>query len=197
MDTYDLDEDPGPANAPGTRHDSRRHWSAVLVVLLVVISSAVAIGVDQRRRAEEFTALVDQVTRGQAAIRYSDARIQSMVQQTSPMLISARAPARVRAGLRQLVQQAAADRVAPTQVRRDAVAGLEVAGWHGEQSRARDAYLEYLDQQIAFLRAVSVDLRTLYRPRVEGGRRLATARQALLEVSPDRPSSDRIRALMR
>lgn len=202
MDTYDLDQDPpgddaepsGPAG--GRLGTTRQRWWAGLLVALLVVTVAGATELDQRDRNREFAVLLGQVSRAQSAVRYSDARIQSMVQYTSPQLTSARAPDRVRASLRQLVQQTAADRVAPLRIRRDAVARLSVRRWHGEQRRARDTYLAYLDGRIAFLQAVAADLRALYRPHWELSWQQTAARTALLKVSPDGPSSNRIRELL-
>jgi hypothetical protein len=201
MESYDLDEDSGAASvdraAPGVRLARRglrrRWWVALAGLVLVLVIAPVAVGADERSRGREFDALVHQVTLGQSAVRYSDAGIQSMVQYTSPQLTSARTPANVRASLRKIVQQAAADRLEPMRIRRDAVAGLPVRRWHGEQRQARDAYLAYLDRKIALLRTVSVDLRALYQPHPENERALAVARDALLKLSPDAPSSTRMR----
>ena len=202
MDTYDLDEDPPVDDAKPSRRSggrlgtTRQRWWAGLLVALLVVTAAGATELDQRDRNREFAALLGQVSRAQSAVRYSDARIQSMVQYTSPQLTSARAPDRVRASLRQLVQQTAADRVAPLRIRREAIARLSVSRWHGEQRRARDTYLAYLDGRIAFLQAVAADLRALYRPHWELSWQLTAARVALLKVSPDGPSSNRIRELL-
>jgi hypothetical protein len=204
MDTYDLDEDDpgaphspaGPGSLTGGGAASRRWWPAALVVVLVIVSAAVAIGADQRSRAREFSALLVQVTRAQTSITYSQGRIQSMVGYTSPQLTSARAPERVRAGLRKIVQDAAADRVGPLRTRRAAVAGLPVHGWHHEQRHARDAYLDHVDQQLGFVQAVAADLRALYRPDPQAQRLQAEARAALLAASPDAATSARIRTLL-
>jgi hypothetical protein len=200
MHTFDLDEEspdavaPGPPGSRGRRGPAGRWWAA-LAVLLLVVGTAVSTGADQRSRDREFSALIEQVTQGQSALRYSYARVLATVEYTSPQLTSPRTPARVRAGLAQIVQQAAADRVAPMRAHRDAVAGLSIAAWHGRQRRARDAYRTYLDEEIGFLRAVAADLHALYRPRTgDGG--LAAARAALLAVSPDPASSERVRKLL-
>ena len=199
MDTYDLDEaDPATADDPPDhrRGPQRRWWPAVLVVALVIVTTAVAIGTDQRGRAREFSALLAQVTRTQASITYSQGQIQAMVGYTSPQLTSARAPASVRAGLRQIVQKAAADRVAPLRTRREAVADLPVGRWHGRQRRARDAYLAYVDQRLGFVQAVAADLGALYRPDPLAQPVQAAARAALLAVSPNAATSAQIRALL-
>lgn len=199
MDTYDLDEaDPATADDPPDhrRGPQRRWWPAALVVALVIVTTAVAIGTDQRGRAREFSALLAQVTRTQASITYSQGQIQAMVGYTSPQLTSARAPASVRAGLRQIVQKAAADRVAPLRTRRAAVADLPVGRWHGRQRRARDAYLAYVDQRLGFVQAVAADLGALYRPDPLAQPVQAAARAALLAVSPNAATSAQIRALL-
>jgi hypothetical protein len=198
VDSYDLDDDPagpGPVAAPTRRARLTRWWPALVV--LVMVSAIALYGVDQRDRDRELTALLAQVEQGQAALRYSDARVQAMVQYTSPQLLSARAPDRVRASLRAVVQQAAADRLQPMSRRRDALAQLSVTGRHTDLYRARAAYLAYLDERIAGLRAVSADLRVLYQPQPRAQRLLTEARNALLRATSADRSAARIRELLR
>lgn len=199
IDTYDLD-DPAPrvpAAAPRRTGPSRRRLAiaAVLVLLLLVVTAGLT-GIDQRSRNRKSDALLALVTQGQATVRYSDSRVQALVQYTSPTLLSARAPERVRASLRQVVQQGAAGQLAPLRARRDAVARLEVTHRHGDLRRARAAYLTYLDQRISYLQAVSLDLRTLYRPQPANRQLLVAARDALLAVDSDAASTARIRELL-
>jgi hypothetical protein len=198
VDSYDLDDDldrPAPA-APAARRNRLTRWWPVLVVLVMV--SAIALyGLDQRDRERELDALLVQVERGQAAIRFSDARVQAMVQYASPQLLSARAPERVRASLRAIVQKAAADRLPPMHQRRAAVARLSVAGWHTDVRRARAAYLAYVDERIAVLLAVSANLRALYQSQPQAQRLLTEARSALLMVVSEDRSAERIRQLLR
>jgi hypothetical protein len=206
VDSYDLDDDPeddldrdrgspAPAAASTRRGRLTRWWPALVV--LAVVTAVALYGVDQRDRDRELEALLVQVEQGQAAVRYSDARVQAMVQYTSPQLLSARAPDRVRASLRALVQQAAADRLEPMRRRRDAVAQLPVADRHGELRRARAAYVSYLDERISVLRAVSTDLRALYQPQTKAQRLLTEARADLLAVSSEDGSTERIEQLLR
>ena len=193
VDTYDLDDDlarPGP-EAP-VEHRSRfaRRWPAFVVLLMVIAVALFA--TDQRNRDHELDALLSRVERGQSAVRYTDAQIQAMVQYTSPHLLSARAPSRVRASLRAVVQKTAADRLEPMQGRRDAVAEVSISGWHRDLRRAQAAYLAYLDERIAVLRAVATNLRALYQPQPAVQRLLAEARAALLTASSDTAATKRI-----
>jgi Tfp pilus assembly protein PilX len=193
MLALDLDDEPDRPD-PSPRGRLRGRAVALLVVALLVVVTAVVAGVDQRNRSREFEALLSQMTQAQSAIQYSYGRIQAMVQYTSPQLTSPGSPERVRAGLRQIVQQAVAERVPLLHRRRAAVAELSPAFWHGDQRRAQDACLAYLDQQIDFLQSATTDLRVLYRSPSQQPR--AAARAALLAVSPDAATSTRIRLLL-
>jgi hypothetical protein len=155
-----------------------------------------AVGLDQRTRIDETRALVEQVALSQSSVEYADARIRAMVAYTSPTLQSARAPEGVRAGLRTLVQETAAERVGPLLERRAAVVDLAVRRWHGAQREARDAYVAYLDERIAVLRAMSVDLRVLFQPQPESALRLKSALDALLASTPDPRLEARLRLLL-
>jgi hypothetical protein len=183
VETLDLDEpgpDPPPVPPPrGDRRRRRRWWVASAVVLLVVLT---LFGVDQRSRYRENDALIDQVSGTQSALAYADGRIGSAVQYTRPALTSAAVPESVRAGLRAIVQKEAAARVAPLLTRRQALADVPVRSWHHDQVRAKTAYAAYLDARIAAYRAISVDLRVLFRPGTESTRRRVTARRALLDL---------------
>ena len=205
MDTYDLDDPEveadrnGPGTDPASRSGRSRSrsvwWGAAGLVLLLV--AGMGFGHDERTRAREFDALMEQVTQGQSAVRYTDARIQAITAYVSPQLLSARAPASVRAGLGTIVQQVAAGRIAPMQAHRDDVAALSVARWHGAQRRAQAAYLAYLDDRIEFARAVSADVDALFRSRPAPSPRLAEARKALLAVSPDPSAASQVRDLLK
>jgi hypothetical protein len=197
VDTYDLDDVRGtddPGRAVG-RRSRRTWWWSIAVVLLLVIAAAGFVR-EEQARGREFDALLAQVTQAQSAVQYSDARLAAIVQYTSPQLLSARAPARVRASLAALVQQAAAGRVAPMQAQRNRVATRSTGRWHPVDGRARDAYLAYLDDRIAFLKAAADDLDVLFKPQPNGPRLRAAARKALLAASPDRAATQRIRALL-
>jgi hypothetical protein len=182
VETLDLDEpgpDPPPAATAGRGRRHRRWWWVAAAVVLVVLA---AFAVDQRSRYRENDALIEQVTRGQSALAYADGRIGSAVGYTRPALTSNAVPERVRAGLRAIVQKEAAARVEPLLRQREALAAVPVRSWHHDQVRAKKTYAAYLDQRIAAYRAISLDLRILFRPQPETTRRRVEARRALLDL---------------
>jgi hypothetical protein len=196
METFDLDDTLDSVPAATGPASSRRHWRWLALAVLLTLAVLILVSADQRARTREFDALFGQVQKGQSTIGYADRRVQAMVEYTSPQLHSAEAPARVRAGLRAIVQESAGQQVPSLQARRDAVFRLEVARWHRGQRSARTAYLAYLDYRIGYLRAISANLRTLYEPQPENARLLNAARQALLNIAPGASSSDQVRALL-
>jgi hypothetical protein len=200
MDTYDLDDDfdldHGPAaTRPVAPTAWRSHWWVALVVLVVLALAGLYL-TDQHSRNREFGALIGQVQQSQSTIGYADRRIEAMVAYTSPQLLSATAPERVRASLRRLVQQTADQQIASIQARRAAVARLKMARWHPSQRSAQRAYLAYLDYRIGYLRAIAKNVRTLYQPQPEDARRLDAARQALLAIAPSLQESDQVQRLL-
>lgn len=184
----------GPGSAGRGSAAQVPRW--LLPAVLLTIVAAVLVGLDQRERGREAEVLLTRVTTAQSSIRYADARVRSMVAYTSPQLLSATAPDRVRASLRSLVMEAAAQQLGTLRERRQAVAAVPVAAWHGGLREARDAYLDYLDERIAVLQEISVDLRALYRSHPESSRLLLAARSALLAISPDAESTAQVSKLL-
>lgn len=164
-----------------TGRPGRRRRVATWLVLALVLAVLYA---DQRTQHGEYDALVSRAASAQASLEYADGRVSAMVLYTSPLLGSSTAEPSVRAGLRELVQQAAREQLPAVVAERDAAAAIRVLPWHRAQRRARAAYLTYLDARTATLRGVATDFRTLYvRDRTTPGL-LADARAAFASAAP-------------
>ncbi len=132
---------------------------------------------DGAARRHETGQLFDRVAAAQASLTYADRRLAGLVAYTSPQLSSPDAPPAVRQSLRAVLQDEAADRLPPLATRRDAVAGVRLLPWHGEERQARDDYLAYLDLRQQALREAAADLDVLYqrRPKTTRARERAWA----------------------
>lgn len=140
----------GDDRAPRTR---RWVW---LVAALAVVAALVA-WADGAQRGREFEAVVDRTAQGAQLARWADGLVGSTVQYASPLLISTRVPADVRAGLGDLVSQSAGRGAADLRQARTALAETTVLPWHSALRQARDAAVAYLDARLAFLDAVAAD----------------------------------------
>ncbi len=154
-------EGPGESLEAAPRRLPHAVVTVLVVLALLVITAVVADGPWRRHEAGQ---LAERAAAAQRSIDFTDRRIAGTVQYASPQLTSAAASPGVRADLQRLVREAAAGRLQPLRERRAAVAATRVAPWHGDELRARSATLDYLDERLRLLEAVSIDLRKLYEP---------------------------------
>jgi hypothetical protein len=134
---------------------------ALLVALALVVGLA---GVAANATAEhrELDRLIARVLDAQDAIAYSDHRVAATVDYTLPLLFGASVSARVRAGLQQLVADAAAGQVDGLAQERTRAAAVRVLPWHRALGRAKRALMKYLDARVSYLRSVATDTQALY-----------------------------------
>jgi hypothetical protein len=146
----------GPVGSP--RRWSRRRWlAAVAVVALLALATAA----DRWVHADEVRVTRANLALAQLTADHADGLIQSTFQYSSPLIVSTRASDQVRAGLRALVMQSAADGAAELRTMRSSVMASRVLPWHGDVRRSREATLAFLDAKIAFLTAGSRDYNAL------------------------------------
>jgi hypothetical protein len=132
----------------------------LLVVALVLGVALVAANTLAAHR--ELDALLTRVVDAQDAIAYSDHRVAATVDYTLPLLFGASVSARVRAGLQQLVADAAAGQVEGLAQERTRAAAVQVLPWHRALGRAKRALVKYLDARVFYLRSVAADTQVLY-----------------------------------
>ena len=139
------------------------------MVSLAVVVAAGLVATNAYAERRELDGLLARVADAQEAIAYSNRRIEATVDYTRPLLFGANAPARVRAGLQQLVADSAAGEVSSIEQQRDRAAEVRVLRWHGALRRARAALVAYLDGRVAYLRDIAGGSRALYvvNPRLE------------------------------
>ena len=147
----------------GSERPPRPRRALVLLVLLALLATGAVVADDAVRR-HEAAVLARQAGTAQDAVTYADGRVAATVHYTMPLLVSARQPAQVRAGLARLVEQEAAAQIAPVQRERAVLAAVRVLPWHGAQRRVRAVQLDYLDAEVRHLRAAAADARVLFRP---------------------------------
>lgn len=156
----------------------------------VLVTGYVADGIV---RGRETTRLLAAVAEGQSSVGFAERRISATIKYTLPLLQSATAPARVRDGLGDLVEEAADGQVPALIRERDRVARLSVLPWHRDLLRARDAYRGCLDAHLQRLRDGAVDVRVLLRSGREPAASCGAAERALLSTGT---SARRVRAAL-
>jgi hypothetical protein len=134
-------------------------------------------------RQREADRLVERVLAAQDAIAYSNRRVAATVDYTRPQLFGPSVPQRVRSGLRRLIGESAAGQVAGIREEQQRTRELRLLPWHGHARRARAALVRYLDDRIAYLRAVAADPDLLYVEHPELERSLAAARAAFFHLA--------------
>jgi hypothetical protein len=138
--------------APVTRSARTRLLGAVLVTAVLV-----AAGADQVARDREQQALGRCVRAAGVQLSHATEYVRGVAQYASPSLSSPLVTLSVRRSLRAIVQDAAAQGVAPIAEQRVACAQVHVLAWHRSQRHARAAYLAYLDAEAAGLSAIAAD----------------------------------------
>ena len=145
---------------------------------LGLVIGATGVAANSVAEHDELDGLISQVLEAQSAIAYSDHRVAATVDYTLPLLFSWRTPARVRAGLQQLVQDEAAGQVADIALERDHARRQPVLPWHLALRRAKTTLVIYLEARVAYLHSVATNQHTLYVEHPELDRMLVTARDA-------------------
>ena len=140
------------------RRWSRRRWLALVVVVTLVALTTAA---DRWVHAREVRVARANLALAQLTADHADGLLQSTFQYSSPLIVSTRASDEVRAGLRALVMQAAADGAAELRAVRTSVAETSALPWHTDVRRSREATLAFLDAKIAFLAAGARDYNQL------------------------------------
>ena len=133
---------------------------------------------DTVSRHRELDRLIARVLDAQDAIAYSNNRVAATVDYTLPLLFGASVPARVRAGLQQLVEDSAASQVADLVEQRQLAERASVLPWHRSLQRAKTALVDYLRARVGYLQAVAADQHVLYVEHPELERLLDRARTA-------------------
>jgi len=163
------------------RRGRRRRWPWVLLVVLVA-AVLVLRWVDGATERREYDALLRAWTTAQGHPAYAERSVASIVEYASPQLQTA--PAAVRAGLRKLVEEAAAKQLPVLSAARKAVAGVDVWPWHQRLQEARAACEAYLDARLSRLRAVALNALALGRPTAEFDVDLADAWAQMHAAAP-------------
>ena len=130
----------------------------VLVAVLVALGVA-AMGADQVARDREQQALQRCVRTAELELSHATEYMRGVAEYASPSLSSPQVTLSVRRSLRAIVQNAAAQGVAPIAERRSACAQVHVLAWHRTQRAARTAYVSYLDAEATGLSAIAADFR--------------------------------------
>lgn len=164
----------------------RRRWPALLVAAALVLGLG-GVRADAALAEREVDELLARVDAGLSTVAYTERRIQGIVRYFSPAVVSPRVEARVRDSLQGIVREEAGGQVAAVQRQRDAALAVRVLPWHTAHRRARDRWVAYLDERIAYLQEVSAQFRRLYQPRPEQERALAAAREAFEDAAAAGP----------
>ncbi|HSF26435.1 MAG TPA: hypothetical protein VLC50_02850 [Actinomycetes bacterium] len=159
----------------------RRRWPWVLLVVLVAAALGLrwADGVVAER---EYDALLRAWTTAQGHTAYAERSVASIVEYASPQLQTA--PADVRAGLRELVEQAAAKQLPVLHESIGAVTRVGVLPWHHALQEARAACAAYLDGRVHRLEAVALNALALGQPAVAFDADLAETLALLHDAAP-------------
>jgi hypothetical protein len=173
----DIVESGAPSGQP------RRARSAAVLAVIVLLGAG-ARWVDDRERRQSFDALMACVGSGQAAISDGRARASFMSDYIQPAISSGPAPD-VRAGLYELVQQAAAGSLPTLRAARAGCRRVDLLPWHSGLRTAHASYLAYVDDELAVAQAIAAEGSEIYaeRPRLLRLRERASA--ALTATAPD------------
>jgi hypothetical protein len=120
------------------------------------------VAINNVTESRELDRMLSRVHESLDTIAYADRRVAATVDYTRPLLFGANVPAHVRAGLQQLVADAAAGQVGAVEQERAKAAHLSVLAWHRDLRTAKRALVVYLDARVAYLRGVAANTHTLY-----------------------------------
>lgn len=165
-------------------HEPRAHahprvlrMLAVGLVVATVIGGA-AMWLTGRYRAPEEAAALDRcVTQAEAAVRLAETKLGSMVRYVSPALGTV--SPELDTDLYGLISTQADGLHHPVTETMDRCRTVELWPTSGERRRARDAYVAFLEAQVARLRAIAADGRAYYGRYDEMYRLRQEARDAL------------------
>lgn len=183
----------------GVGDDDRitRRWPWVAVVVAAGLL-AVGAAADGPLRDRESAALIDRVASAEGVVTAAEDLVVSRVRYASPLLTSASVEPSLRADLEDVVSEAAAEGEAAVAAARADAAGVTVLPWHSDLADARAAYVSYLDQRLAELRAVAADAGA--RAGLDGPAgqvQQAAARAALLDAVTDPGAARTLDGLLR
>lgn len=181
----------GPVDVLAHEPGRPRHWVWVAAALAAVLVVGCVVG-ERRVAASQFNLLLSRCAAGQDAVRYDRDRVTSVVSYVTPLLQMATTPVDVRAGLAQLVEQAAAQGASDLNRRARRVQTTRVLPWRSALGSARASCTGYLDAWAAYLRAASVDVNALATSPAGLDVGLARTRAALLAAAPDPSAAARV-----
>lgn len=147
-----------------TEREPSRHrpspWLTVAVLVVVLLASLVVIGSELvRRQANASMAAALQVAQDQS--RIGTGSVQSTLAYASPMIWSESVSEEVRAGLREVVQDSAADVVGRLAAVRQEVDAVTVLPWQRAQLLARDRLSAHIAAQQERFARISRDARSI------------------------------------
>lgn len=152
------------------------------VVAMLVVATAGGIWWSDHVRGSATDALTTAYTETQQVARAGEGSVLGTLRYASPMIGSTAVGEDVRAGLRALVQDSAAEVVVRLDALRATVADTTVLPWQPEQQQAQRALLALIDAETARFAAVAADARRIGTALGTGPASTAEARQALREA---------------
>jgi len=165
-----------------TEAPPRRRWSWAtgLAVVLVLAGVAAFLVWSDRTKDAANESLSSAVVQSQERARIGEGRVMSTLTYASPMIWSTEVSEDVRSGLRDLVEQSAADAAATLTTIADEVAGTTVLPWQTAQQQARDSVLALVLAERARFDTIAADARqigpVLAQPRPSEAEALAALR---------------------
>jgi hypothetical protein len=167
--------------ASGREPGRVRPLPSLLLVLALVLGVAGHL-LDAAVRGQEADRLLAQAQAGQEQITYSDRRVAATVAYTSPLLLGAAVPVRVRDGLQRLVSEAADGQLAAVRRERGRAAAAPVLPWHRDGVAARTALVRYLDGELSYLGSLATGSDALFVAHPELAQLRAGARDATVRA---------------
>lgn len=139
----------------------RRSVLAGIAVALVAVLVGGALWVNDHARSSANDELSSAFSEAAQQARIGEQSVISTLAYASPMIWSTQVTEDVRAGLRALVQDSAADVVARLDVVRDRAMSVRVLPWHAEQQRAKAEVLALLADQRERFAGIARDARDI------------------------------------
>lgn len=171
----------------------RRVRTAALLVVAALLAAG-AWSVDHTRRVAEFNALTGCVQAGETAATSVSLSIWARADYILPAVF--RLSPDLRAGLFELVGEAAAAGTPPLVDAREGCRADRPQRWHTSLGRARTAYLAYLNARLNVDRAIARDGSQVYVQHPELADLHDRAVNALVAAAPDAEAARRARSLL-